>query len=329
MTSLCSLEERPATQSAAGLLLDHTVLTFALSEFIRTGILADLAARGSITKAELGVRYPDDCRFLSKAASLLCEAGVIEEEPSGYVKGPAFADYWRYAGTIHWLIHGNSRLLLDGPRMAARSRDGLRDYRAIAQSSKLAGEHLIDPYLAPVWAKLSPAKVADIGCGSAHRLISLLNQFPLLKALGIDRSMEAVTIARENAATQGVSARIEFVHADILEVCMPYPDVAMVFSALMAHDLGSSGNAIEGFQHLRTIFPNASTMFIVDTCRFDQKGGDRTFIDSFEYVHSLLGIGLASAAEWTDIFKAAGWELQELVATGLPNTFGFLLRRAK
>jgi hypothetical protein len=75
-------------------------------------------------------------------------------------------------------------------------------------------------------------------------------------------------------------------------------------------------------------FPNAERMLIVDTCRVDVRGADTTFIDPFEYVHALLGIRLASVAEWTEIFASAGWLLKDSVRTGLPNTYAFVLERA-
>jgi SAM-dependent methyltransferase len=244
-----------------------------------------------------------------------------------YDKGPLFGEYWRYAGPLHWLIHGNSRLLLEGPAVEGASRDCLRDYAAIAAAAGLAGKELIDPFLAPIWKQLAPASIADLGCGGASRLVALAKKLRSMTAVGFDRSSEALKLARANVEHQELSDRIALVLADAEAIEQQYAQTDLVFSALMIHDLLPKKRAITALARWRKAFPNAERMLIVDTCRVDMRGADTTFIEPFEYVHALLGIRLASVPEWTEIFASAGWALKESVSTGLPNTSAFVLER--
>jgi len=55
-----------------------------------------------------------------------------------------------------------------------------------------------------------PATVLDLGTGSGALLLAALAQWPGARGLGIDRSDEALTIARENAERLGMSDRAAF-----------------------------------------------------------------------------------------------------------------------
>jgi release factor glutamine methyltransferase len=57
-----------------------------------------------------------------------------------------------------------------------------------------------------------PARILDLGTGSGCILIALLSAWPEAHGVGIDASMDAVTVATRNAARQGISARAKFQH---------------------------------------------------------------------------------------------------------------------
>jgi release factor glutamine methyltransferase len=54
-----------------------------------------------------------------------------------------------------------------------------------------------------------PARVLDLGTGSGCLLLAALHEFPAASGLGIDRSREALDVARANAAALGLEARAE------------------------------------------------------------------------------------------------------------------------
>lgn len=57
-------------------------------------------------------------------------------------------------------------------------------------------------------------RIADLGTGSGCLLCALLSEFPNACGIGVDRSDEALKIARGNAATLGFGERAEFVSGD-------------------------------------------------------------------------------------------------------------------
>lgn len=59
-----------------------------------------------------------------------------------------------------------------------------------------------------------PLRLLDLGTGSGCILIALLSEMPDAYGIGIDRSLDAVRVARANAETNGVGACAGFVQAD-------------------------------------------------------------------------------------------------------------------
>ena len=72
---------------------------------------------------------------------------------------------------------------------------------------------------AAAWLKAHPGRrrCADIGTGSGCIAVSLAHHVPDLRMLAVDRSYPALLVARENARRNGVSNRIDFIQADLLE----------------------------------------------------------------------------------------------------------------
>ncbi len=63
----------------------------------------------------------------------------------------------------------------------------------------------------------APARILDLGTGSGCLLCALLSELPQASGLGVDVSPGAVAVARENAATLGLSARADFVVSNWFE----------------------------------------------------------------------------------------------------------------
>ncbi len=60
----------------------------------------------------------------------------------------------------------------------------------------------------------APARIADLGTGSACLLLAVLSKRPFASGVGIDASAAAISLARENAASCGLGARSVFTCAD-------------------------------------------------------------------------------------------------------------------
>lgn len=61
------------------------------------------------------------------------------------------------------------------------------------------------------------ARIADLGTGSGCIVVSLCHARPDVAAFALERSADALEVARENALRHGVEGRIEFRHGDLAE----------------------------------------------------------------------------------------------------------------
>lgn len=62
-----------------------------------------------------------------------------------------------------------------------------------------------------------PETILDLGTGSGCLLLSLLSEFPLAWGLGVDLSLEAAKIAKENAANLNLAGRSAFLNGNWAE----------------------------------------------------------------------------------------------------------------
>jgi len=67
----------------------------------------------------------------------------------------------------------------------------------------------------------SPRRILDLGCGSGVLAVTLALEFPSAFVLGIDRSVAALALARENARRHGVGGRAALVVSDWLSAVAP------------------------------------------------------------------------------------------------------------
>ena len=75
-------------------------------------------------------------------------------------------------------------------------------------------------------------RIADVGTGSGCIAVALAHELPEARIFALDRSREALDVARQNAARHGVDTRIAFLESDLL-LCSPadaLPPVEMVVS---------------------------------------------------------------------------------------------------
>jgi release factor glutamine methyltransferase len=79
-------------------------------------------------------------------------------------------------------------------------------------------ETLIDAALEIFAAdRTKPLRILDIGTGTGAILLTLLSEFPNATGIATDISDDALDIARENAQSLGLSARIAFVKTDLAD----------------------------------------------------------------------------------------------------------------
>lgn len=75
-------------------------------------------------------------------------------------------------------------------------------------------ETLIDALLATEVDKSKPLMIADLGTGSGCLLCAALREYPNARGIGIDKSAEAISVARKNARALGLAERSSFIRGE-------------------------------------------------------------------------------------------------------------------
>lgn len=76
-------------------------------------------------------------------------------------------------------------------------------------------EHLVEAALTRA-PREQPVRICDVGTGSGAIAIAIAHHLPLAEVTAVDRSAEALEVARENAAWHGVAGRMRFVQSDLM-----------------------------------------------------------------------------------------------------------------
>ena len=77
-------------------------------------------------------------------------------------------------------------------------------------------ETLIEAILEQFPERTAPLRVLDLGVGTGCLLLTTLHEYPAATGMGIDRSLAALAVARDNAQTLGLAARVRFLQGDWL-----------------------------------------------------------------------------------------------------------------
>ncbi len=76
-------------------------------------------------------------------------------------------------------------------------------------------EHLVEAALTRA-PRDRAVRICDVGTGSGAIAIAIAHHLPLAEVTAVDKSAEALAVARENAAWHGVAGRVRFLQSDLL-----------------------------------------------------------------------------------------------------------------
>jgi release factor glutamine methyltransferase len=268
--------------------------------------LAKASAAAARLLRQGGIGTPDlDARLL------LCDATGLSHEAyvaqGGEVLHPEAAA--RFAASIDRRLRGEpvSRIL------GCREFYG-RPFRIDANTldPRPDTETLVEAALQVVdregWRE-RPLRLLDLGTGSGCILITLLAELPMAIGVGVDVSLPALALGRDNARALGVGQRASFVASDWLDAVSgnfdlvvanpPYiatADIGGLAREVAAHDpLPALDGGHDGLDAYRRILPRLRQLLQKGAIVLFETGADQT-----EAVQGLLGdAGLKAAqGEW-------------------------------
>lgn len=289
------------------------------------------------------VRIEDFCRrhdlhqpsILALLFALNC-FDIVKLSPAKDVvtPGPAFAAAYGDKGYFLWLVRGYGNLWQNLPDLVKNGKGTMdsigRNGKYIAMAGRDYGANFVDAYFNDMLQQMPFKAAADIGCGSAERLINLAKTRPDFRGVGVDLNPDAVTLAQQRVAAANLQDRLTVIHGDVRElVARPeLAEVELLFCFFMAHDLWPRENCLEILQRLRAVFPNVKRFLLSDTYRADAPPSRDVpiFTLGFEVSHAAMGQYIPSIAEWMDLFNEAGWTCVERRDLGIPFSAIFDLR---
>jgi SAM-dependent methyltransferase len=307
----------------------------ALSAAWELGLLDELRREAKLDLRTYARDNDLHLRTLTHLARALANRQIIDldDHLTEVTPGLVFEDAYQAKGFFYWLTRGCGDLLERLPEVThLANRDGdyaRRDPAAISVACRDISRSFFDPPFQELLADVSFDSVADFGCGSGDRLITLATQRPHVRAIGIDIAADALTVARDAVAAAGVRDRVRLVHDDVLNLSArpEYQEVDLATCFLMGHDFWPRENCVRTLRGLRQAFPRLRTLILGDTCRAvgEAEWNPPVFTLGFETVHAIMDKYLPTLQEWYDTIAESGWRIANQRHIDLP-AFSFIFQ---
>ena len=140
-------------------------------------------------------------------------------------------------------------------------------------------ELLVESIVMAAEAVGGDVKILDIGTGSGAIIVSLLDYLPQAKGVGVDISVGALTVAKENAVAIGVAERAGFLRSDVYSVLpldkkfdiivsnppyIPAADIAGLAKDVQNEPIGALDGGEDGLDFYRRITKEAPLHMVED-----------------------------------------------------------------
>ncbi len=256
------IELAPETRRFARTLLDtysHATLALMIDLGSRTGLWKTLADTPG-TSAEIAERSHLTERYVREWLSAVAAAGIVAYEPRRRVFSLDPDRAVCLTGDSPYNLAAGSRMALVGAPQASRLVRAFRRGGGIRYSAYLPdfpqimnelNRRRYDALLVQAYLPLARglaarlragARIADLGCGSAHTTHLLARAFPRSTFIAIDDASAALRMARAESRTWGLT-NVEHVRGTMERVTEFGPfDAALMFDAI--HDLADPPAAL-------------------------------------------------------------------------------------
>lgn len=305
---------------SADTLFNAYVSTSAVSAAADLGLLHAVHDAGSVDLVQFAERGGLHEPAVRAVSGILVGQGVLSsasDDPTVVTAGPEFEDFWRNQGFFLWLVRGYgdvlSRVSEATSAIPRGEVAGLRDGGAIARAGKEYGRAFVDPVVDDLVDGLDFTVMADLGCGSANRLIRLAQRHPDKHFIGVEIDGGAQQVARAAVGAAGLSERILIVRDDARHLSdrPEYADVDAIASFFLAHDLWPRQSCLDSLERVRERMPKARHFLLCDTYRSPERLQSEApiFTMAFEFTHDLMGHHVPTLDEWLDLFEESVWTL--------------------
>lgn len=152
----------------------------------------------------------------------------------------------------------------------------------------------------------TPARVADIGCGSGWSSISIAKAYPNARVDGLDLDEDSIEAARRNAADEGLEDRLAFQLRDASDPALSGAyDLAIAIECI--HDMS---RPVEALRAMRSLVGDDGAAIVVDERVGDEFAapGDETerLYYGFSVLHCLpVGMAEKPSAETGTVMRTA------------------------
>lgn len=307
----------------------------ALSAAWEIGLLDELETHRTVDLAAFATTTGSHPPSVRSIALALSGRQIVVLDATGTVArpGPGFEEASRTKGFFYWLTRGSGEIFTTLPRLIHEDERAIRrlhrDSAAISVACRSIARTFFDPPLQEMLSGISFDTVADLGCGSADRIITIAQQHPAVRAIGIDIAQGAMMVAKGAVADAALDDRVTLIQDDVLNLApsQAYEEVDLVTSFLMGHDFWPLEDCVKTLRRMREVFPNAKNLILGDTCRSTgvEAGQFPLFTLGFELVHAVLDQFLPTAEEWEVALADSGWRCAERRMIDLP-AFSFIFR---
>lgn len=316
-------------------IFNSVIAGYIVAAFSKLGLFPRFEA--GTTPQQLVRDYSFEANRLKTVLSAATTMGILKENQGTYRLTGLGKDLNRNRGFFTWAIGGYSPLLEAMDQFLTAPDISLRPYirgEYVAIGSDECNRELMQPIFERVIDSLPAGYIADLGCGNAGQLVSLLRRRPELTGIGIDIDLGAIVVAKQNRDSHGLEDRLQLVQSNVFDTLTEPPSelqgVEIVMSFMMLHDLFNIKSLQNGrlFVKMKAAFPNAKYFLLADTCLDEQPHTADTmpiFTIGYELIHALRGIQPFPLEYYEKQFTLGGLKLVARHNLGVPNTYLFVL----